>query len=179
MHDFDKAGFSIVGTLQRNTRRYSFRHDINAINLGLRLGDIGGLEAEDVYIKSEYAARQNLRKNGATEEEIEFLLERRVELNAFASDDFVEWIEGKLDEHGVVKVIPDQDTLDNPYRRAVEQVVVQQHVTDVADKAMDQGKKTKIPKDLQAEVQKQLREDLATTWDLAVRKIAAQNIEDR
>ena len=43
LHDFDKAGFSIVGTLQRDTRRYSFRHDINVIDLGLRMGDIDGL----------------------------------------------------------------------------------------------------------------------------------------
>ncbi len=94
LHDFDKSGFSIVGTLQRDTRRYEFEHDINVIDLGLRIGDIEGLETEKVYIQSPGSARWNLRDNGATEEEIEFLLDRRVELNAFASDDLVAWIEG-------------------------------------------------------------------------------------
>jgi hypothetical protein len=28
LHDFDKAGFSIAGTLQRDTRRYEFQNDI-------------------------------------------------------------------------------------------------------------------------------------------------------
>ena len=37
LHDFDKSGFSIVGTLRRATRRYSFANPIEVIDLGLRL----------------------------------------------------------------------------------------------------------------------------------------------
>ncbi len=87
LHDFDKAGFSIIGTLHRDTRRYTFSNKIRVIDLGLRLEDIDGLETEDVYIQSPHSARCNLRENGATDEEIEFLLDQRVELNAFASDE--------------------------------------------------------------------------------------------
>ena len=45
LHDFDKAGFSIAGTLQRSTRRYRFGHGhaANVIDLGLRLEDVDGL----------------------------------------------------------------------------------------------------------------------------------------
>ena len=46
LHDFDIAGFMIFGTLQRDTRRYQFSNTIEAIDLGLRLGDIDGLEQE-------------------------------------------------------------------------------------------------------------------------------------
>ena len=53
----------------------------------------------------------NLRKNGATAEEIEFLLSERVELNALASDELVDFIEGKLDALGIGKVVPDEETL--------------------------------------------------------------------
>ena len=35
LHDFDKSGFSITGTLQRDTRRYEFRNSITTIDLGL------------------------------------------------------------------------------------------------------------------------------------------------
>ena len=46
-----------------------------------------GLTGEPVYYnESEKAIRANLKANGATEEEIKFLLKQRVELNAFASD---------------------------------------------------------------------------------------------
>jgi hypothetical protein len=45
-HDFDVAGFSILATLVRDTRRYQFRNVIKPIDLGLRLDDIEGLERE-------------------------------------------------------------------------------------------------------------------------------------
>ena len=46
LHDFDVAGFLILGTLQRDTRRYQFSSAFEVIDLGLRLADIAGLEHE-------------------------------------------------------------------------------------------------------------------------------------
>src|SRR5262249_26331636 len=37
LHDFDVAGFLILGTLQRDTRRYQFSSAVKVIDLGLRL----------------------------------------------------------------------------------------------------------------------------------------------
>jgi hypothetical protein len=177
LHDFDKAGFSIVGTLQRNTRRYSFRHKINLIDLGLRMGDIAGLETEDVYTQSPIKARLNLRENGATAEEIDFLLTQRVELNAFASDTFLEWIEGKLKEHGVSKVIPNEACLARAYRRAKERAFVQQKIDAALAEAGEIGK-VEIPDTLRAEVKDRLSKNPAATWDSVIRDLAEQNFED-
>ena len=47
LHDFDKAGFSIIGTLTRDTRRYSFDNKVEVIDLGLRLADVRALGLED------------------------------------------------------------------------------------------------------------------------------------
>jgi hypothetical protein len=128
-HDFDKAGFSIAGTLQRDTRRYSFMNDTEVINLGLGLADVeeNSLESETVsYGRSD--PTYNLRENGATEAEIQFLCRgrnysgyygARVELNAFTSDRLVHWIEAKLQQHGIQKVVPDDETLQAAYRRAM------------------------------------------------------------
>jgi hypothetical protein len=75
LHDFDKSGFTIVGTLRRDTRRYRFKHAIKVIDLGLRIGDIEGLETEAVYHRGdEEAIIANLAENGATDVEIDFLL---------------------------------------------------------------------------------------------------------
>src|SRR6266851_8953792 len=63
LHDFDKNGFSILGTLKRNTWRYTFKNRVEVIDLGLRLEDVGNyrLESEAVaYGKSDPAP--NLRK---------------------------------------------------------------------------------------------------------------------
>ena len=114
LHDFDKSGFSIVGTLRRDTRRDEFAVAPQVVDLGLQLSDVEkwDLQAETVSYKSDPGS--NLRLNGATQEEIEFLRGeqdwrsyrgQRVELNAFTSDAFVEWLESKLEEQGVVKVI--------------------------------------------------------------------------
>ena len=46
LHDFDVAGFMILGTLQRDTRRYQFSNAVEVVDLGLRLADIEGLERE-------------------------------------------------------------------------------------------------------------------------------------
>src|SRR5215469_11834104 len=46
LHDFDVAGFLILGTLQRDTRRYQFSSTIEVVDLGLRIDDIDGLERE-------------------------------------------------------------------------------------------------------------------------------------
>jgi hypothetical protein len=46
LHDFDVAGFTILGTLQRSTRRYQFKGNVNMVDLGLRLDDIDDLESE-------------------------------------------------------------------------------------------------------------------------------------
>jgi hypothetical protein len=113
LHDFDVAGFMILGTLQRDTRRYQFSNAIEVIDFGLRLGDIAGLEREPAAaIKTKPAVlRAQLAENGATDAEIDILLDERVELNAMASDALVAMIERKLREYGLKKVIPDDDEL--------------------------------------------------------------------
>jgi hypothetical protein len=92
LHDFDKAGFSIAGTLQRDTRRYEFQNASKIIDLGLSLEDVEAMGLESEYQhhpKGQKAVPiDNLRTNGASEEEIAFMfrdfdsrrLTRRVEL---------------------------------------------------------------------------------------------------
>jgi hypothetical protein len=44
LHEFDVAGFVILGTRQRDTRHYQFSSAVEVVDLGLRLADIVGLE---------------------------------------------------------------------------------------------------------------------------------------
>jgi hypothetical protein len=171
LHDFDKSGFSILGTLKRSNRRYKFVNDVNVIDLGLRLDDVGehNLESEPVtYGKSDPA--RNLRENGATEEEIEFLCSshdwsgysgHRVELNAFTSDALIQWIEGKLADNGVTKVIPDAATLDRAYRRAAV-------IAKLPEWFAAEAKAVKVPAGMKGKVQRALEDNPALSWDAAV-----------
>ena len=167
LHDFDKAGFSIVGTMQRGTDRYPCELD-NVIDLGLRLEDVNNydLVSEPHHPKGDrWSVEANLKLNGATDEEVEFLLSRRVELNAFASHVFIKWIEDKLTEHGIKKVVPDDDTLKKAYRRAVYTSYVNEHITDIDDEAKEHAESVTIPDDLAEQVRNGLAEDSHLPWD--------------
>lgn len=50
LHDFDLAGLNILHTLRNDTRRYTFKNEINVVDFGLRLEDAKewGLESERV-----------------------------------------------------------------------------------------------------------------------------------
>ena len=80
------------------------------------------LQSEPVETPGDWAKRaETLAAHGATEEEIGFLRRRRVELNAMPADVFVGFLERKLAEHGVRKVVPDRGTLERHARRVIEQ----------------------------------------------------------
>ena len=78
VRDFDRAGYSIAGTLTTTARRYAFRNHVDVTDLGLRLADVEeyGLDSEPWSEKvSRDAATQTLRRHGATDDEIDFLIE--------------------------------------------------------------------------------------------------------
>jgi hypothetical protein len=119
---------------------------------------------------------ENLRTNGASEEEIAFMFRdfdrlrstRRVELNAMTSPQFVAFVEHKLRENGVAKIVPDQDLLAEVYTgmergRRLEEAVGNLGEIDMED--------FKPPKDLGKRVQKMLEQHPALRWDAAITKI--------
>ncbi len=180
LHDFDKAGFSIAATLKRNTRRHTFRKVPDVVDLGLRLADVveEKLEAEPVNYPKSQNARLNLYQNGASKAEAEFLVTdairgigQRVELNAFASDHFIQWLEGKLAAHDVKKVVPDDDVLADAYRRAIYVQAVNEEIQRANDEARKISEGAKIPKTLRRKVDKLLRENQTLSWDDALAHI--------
>src|SRR5258708_7449460 len=77
LHDFDKAGFSIAGTLQRDTDRYTFANEIEVVDLGLGLADVRAMGLQHEYQHHPKANRRamesNMRLNGASEADVEFM----------------------------------------------------------------------------------------------------------
>jgi len=182
VRDFDKAGFSIVHSLRAGTR--GSRHSPHkVIDLGLRLQDIEGLEREAVYYRQREWPGRNLRENGATEDEIAILVQEgrpyrgwdgeRVELNAMTSDQFIAWLEGKLDEHGVQKVIPDSKVLGAAYRRAafLQKLDLAQAELAKQIKADAVALPTALPK----KVERLLRETPELSWDQAIWRLVEMN----
>jgi DNA topoisomerase VI subunit B len=191
VHDFDKAGFSIVGTLQRDTRRYSFTREIEVIDLGLRLEDVNDWELESETVSYQKGdPRPNLRENGATEEEVEFLCGghadyysgfrgQRVELNAFSSGDLITFIEEKLQEARVKKIVPDGDVLATAYRRAWEARWLRKRTAEIANMAQAEYEKITVPGTLAKEVRQYLKKHPSHSWQDVVTAKALQRFEKR
>lgn len=184
VHDFDTAGFSIAATLTGDTRRYEFDNNVDVVDLGIRLADVEayGLVSEPWSTKTARTKVENrLRINGATAEEIGFLVRdgdywrssgQRVELNAFTSDQLIEWLEAELDAHQVEKVIPDDDTLTTAYRRILARHAVNAKIDEITASVTEQADLAVIPADLADRVRELLDDEPDMSWDAAVAEIA-------
>jgi hypothetical protein len=175
LHDFDIAGFSIAKTVGTNKERYQFQNRIDVIDLGLRLKDV-----EDLDLQSEAVSlgkddpdkiRDRLRRNGATDEEIDFLLdEKRVELNAMPSDVFIEFVERKLEEHGIGKVVPAKDRLDEAFRLFIRSERLREDFEEIIE--VRAAEDVDVPEDLEQRVRDYLDKHPEKPWAEAVQEIA-------
>jgi hypothetical protein len=179
LHDFDKAGFSITATFERlQSRRYTFQNRIKIIDLGLRLGDIRGLLNERHSDRgSEEARAANLRRNGATEKEIKFLLQRRVELNAMTSPQLVAFVERKLRKHRIGKIVPKRSELADAYRLFLHGNEVERIFQRELKKLNGSSKNAPVPPDLDHRVRDYLQQNPAARWEEAVAAIVEENDE--
>jgi Topoisomerase 6 subunit A/Spo11, Toprim domain len=169
LHDFDVAGFMIFGTLQRDTRRYQFSNAIEVIDLGLRLGDIAGLEREPAAASrtSENILRDQLAENGATDAEIGILLTERVELNAMTSDALIEMIERKPKNYGLEKVVPSDEMLDEAYQAFHRSRELREKFEEMESEFEES--EIKIPTDLKTQVGAIVKKHPDLRWDDALK----------
>jgi hypothetical protein len=194
LHDFDRDGFGIRQTLVEDGRRYTFENEIGkVVDLGLRLTDVHRLSLDSEVFAlgkvSPRAARQQLRRRGATEAEIAFLIDgrgvrdlrrgeegrpHRVELNAMTSRQFVDLIEDGLRRYGVAKVVPEAATMAEAFaaftREKVARPVVERYFARLERVPIE------TPTDLEERVRAYLAEYPAEPWDIAVRKIAEEEV---
>jgi hypothetical protein len=167
LHDFDADGFKILGTLQRDTRRYQFVRNVEVIDLGLRLEDIEGLEREPAAAKARQQTAE-MTANGATPKEIGILLNERVELNALTSAAFIGMCERKLKAYGLKKVIPGQDILAEAYRAFDRSQRLAAKFEEMQEQFEDEAEEADVPEDLEERVRAILAEHAELRWDAAI-----------
>ena len=180
-----RQGFAIAASFRKDTDRYQFAKYFEVVDLGLHLDDVKswGLSSEEEFYRSDPSA--NLQENGATPEEIAFLHEggsdkhhygKRVELNEFSSDDFIKWIESKLDQQGIKKVIPDENTLKEAYARAIKVATINRAIEDAMGDAEEAADNHPVPETLMQQISERLQEKPELPWDTVVAKLAAHKI---
>ena len=183
LHDFDDSGMKIARTIQADSRRYQFANEPKVIDLGLRLehAQAMGLESEEfAWKRQQQDPRDNLIGCGATEEELEFLVQgrkggkwygRRVELNAMTAPQFVEFVHGQLEAHGVEKVVPDEQTLERAYQHVKKRNALMQKVEELLLQAETESEVFTTPDDLADQV-RDLINGTADCWVDAIKEIA-------
>jgi hypothetical protein len=186
VHDFDKDGIGIFDMLGDGY-----------VDLGLRLADLEALDQRpdwDLALARERVSykrnkktcpRENLELHGATPDEIAFLcddhgppwLGHRVELNALVGRQFTDWLEGKLTEHGVAKVIPEPATLDRAYRDTYESAWLNARIAELYGQVRQRARDLDVPDDLANRVASLLANQPYLGWDSAVASIVRRAIE--
>jgi hypothetical protein len=169
LHDFDSAGIIIKDTLENDTRRFTYTSPPTVVDLGLQYGDINGLPSEP---NNSTISDERLAEAGLGQAAINFLRNQRVELNAMTSRQLVDFVEDKLRQHGIRKVIPDSATLAKTYQMfsASDRLA---EVFEEAKESLETEDKEPItvPDDLQAKVEQQLQQRPDITWHRAVRLV--------
>lgn len=181
VHDFDKAGFLILDTLRRDTRRWKWKTTPLVTDFGLSLADAlaMGLDSEAVIYKFNKDPRELLRQQGATEAECNFLVSggrpgawtgRRIELNAMGARQLIDWVESKLIAAGVRKVIPDGNQLQDAYRRAA----LLARAETAAQRILEDAESVEIPDQLDEQIRDLLSSDPALPWDGAIARLVRE-----
>jgi hypothetical protein len=175
VHDFDKSGFEIskrlteVSDWARDQDRvaYEFENDINVHDLGLRLGDIEQYDLASE--KCTFKGQRDWNHDGfCTDGEVAFLRSgRRVELNSFTSPQLIEWLESKLSEHLPTRLIPDDETLVDAYRRAMVVAEINAAIEEATQAAQNNATEATVPKTLRRML-KQKMMDSSESWDRAL-----------
>ena len=204
-HDFDLSGFGIFHTLGHDTKRHEFETLPNVIDLGLRLTDVQEmrLQSEPYELEQEKDPKIKLREYGASRDELDFLIGEyhaigkrrywdgtRVELNSMTSVQFIAWLERKLVENGVKKLVPEMEILspiwldrqkagalelfkdsNGDQLRAIEAQLEEARAQLQRD--FDAQYKTpRPPRNLKDQVAEYLRLNPLEPWDTAIARIA-------
>jgi hypothetical protein len=119
----------------------------------------------------------NLRDNGASDNEIAFMFAdfdetrstRRVELNAMTSPQFIAFVERKLKQVGVKKIVPEQKLLAEVYVGMRRGRRLQDAVDDLPDEIDADG--LEAPKGLKRRVAAILKREPEKRWDGALAEI--------
>jgi hypothetical protein len=176
LHDFDAAGIIIKDTLENDTRRYSYTSPPNVIDLGLNYNDIEDLQSEP---HNSNISDERLEQAGIDQAAIDFLRDQRVELNAMTSRQLVDFVEDKLKQHGIQKVIPNAKTLANTYQMFAASDRLSEAFDELKEKLGDDSEAPiKAPEDLEAKIKAKLKENPDITWHRAVRLLVDPNAPD-
>src|SRR5262249_11728273 len=92
------------------------------------------------------------------------------------SSQLVALIERKLAEHGIAKVVPDDNTLADAYRRMHKRALIQDKIDELVED-LDEDE-VEVPTELRRRVEEAIKLDPARSWDAIMRELAEQDRDE-
>ena len=191
LHDLDITGLNIAHTLANSNGRYEFRNDLDIVDMGVRLVDAEtlGLESEPFKLDQKtdvQKLRDRLIRYGATPAEITMLVDRqrRVEIDAMTPRQLIDFIEGKLTEYGVGKIVPPDEAMAAHFRKAAFDIRIDRAMAplraEFEERFADFARQLRESPDLEIDVpplrdlvERRLARHREETWCQAVAAVAA------
>lgn len=186
IHDGDASGTLIYETLQEATLARKARK-FKIHNLGIEAWEAIDMDlaVEKFDSKTKRPVAQYVKDRDYEYDEHwqDWYQNNRVELNAMTTEQFIEWLEDKLNEFGVGKVIPDENTLVDNLIINVEglikeevkrKILLESDYDELVRNAIDQ-KKSKIVSqigNLRYMVGEALEEETENHWTQPIKDIA-------
>jgi hypothetical protein len=88
--------------------------------------------------------------------------------------DLVRWIEGKLEEHGIKKVVPDREVLESAYRRAFQAHRLEERLAEIAEEVHQEAQEAKLPANLRKKVREALKHNPEKSWDAVIAELVME-----
>ncbi|MCY9763191.1 ATP-binding protein [Paenibacillus alvei] len=185
VHDADAAGTKIFETLQEATNARPGRK-VKVINLGLDPEEACEMGLQIETFDSE---RRRPVANYVSYYWSDWLQSNRVELNAMSTPHFIEWLESKMEEHGVGKVIPTDDVLTKALEESTEQLIRSQVMNEIlqqndferlVQQELSHSKEIieHVKKDLRRKVSTKLELKPLNRWDAPINEMAIDLISN-
>jgi hypothetical protein len=189
VHDCDAAGTIIFQSHQQATRARPERK-IKIVNLGLDVAEATALLEAGVITEIETVEEHEKRlpvADYASDYE-EWFQEHRVELNAFTTPDFIAWLDRKMAEQGIGKVIPPQAVMDRAFESKIRSIVREREVARaLAEAGIDAKIETTVRRmraridaqlpTLRNDVANALRDEPKESWDSVIAALAKRTTE--
>ena len=87
------------------------------------------------------------------------------------SPQLVEFVERKLGEHGVAKVVPEDDVIEKHARRLLKHTLTKKAIEGMAAEIEKMAKEIELPADLADQIVDTLTQRPALSWDQAASEI--------
>lgn len=134
VHDADASGTMIYQSLQDETKARA-RRKVNIVNLGLDPWEAEalGLENEPTDKDSKAPVARYVSSHPDGQHWADWLQQNRYELNTMTMPQFIAWLDGKMEQHGVKKVVPPEEFVADALRDATESIIRE----SLADKILE------------------------------------------